>query len=333
MTVTLLTGIGSNVALGILAGLRKDKDIKIIGTSNEDLCAGYFLVDKAYQVPRYDSEGYLNTFTEILNEENIDYVFPGVDFELPFLASNKETIESETNAKIIISDSEFIDMSQDKSKTPIMLKRMGLPYPKTWVAETNHPDCISEYPVVAKPRIGQASRGYQLIKSKHEMEHFISSTSLLNKYCFQEYLDGPEYTCGLLFDSVGKYCDSIIMERQLDQTGTSIIARIVEQHQIQQFLDEFGRQAEGAIGSINVQLRLVGGTPYVFEINPRFSGTTSFRVRAGYNDPLRVLLNFAQGTPITRTKVKERYYLRYLTEIEVYSEKINEVLRIITNEP
>ena len=37
-------------------------------------------------------------------------------------------------------------------------------------------------------------------------------------------------------------------------------------------------------GSINVQLRLRAGIPYVFEINPRFSSTVRFRYKLGFSD-------------------------------------------------
>ena len=43
--------------------------------------------------------------------------------------------------------------------------------------------------------------------------------------------------------------------------------------------------ALGARGAINIQCRLVNGVVNVFEINPRFSGTTSLRAMAGYNEP------------------------------------------------
>jgi carbamoyl-phosphate synthase large subunit len=40
-----------------------------------------------------------------------------------------------------------------------------------------------------------------------------------------------------------------------------------------------------ACGSINLQCRLVEGQVMIFEINPRFSGTTSIRALMGYNEP------------------------------------------------
>jgi carbamoyl-phosphate synthase large subunit len=37
-------------------------------------------------------------------------------------------------------------------------------------------------------------------------------------------------------------------------------------------------------GSINIQLRLHEGLPYIFEINPRFSSTVFIRSELGFND-------------------------------------------------
>ena len=36
---------------------------------------------------------------------------------------------------------------------------------------------------------------------------------------------------------------------------------------------------------MNIQCRYVDGRVIVFEINPRFSGTTSLRAMVGYNEP------------------------------------------------
>jgi len=43
--------------------------------------------------------------------------------------------------------------------------------------------------------------------------------------------------------------------------------------------------ALGARGAINIQCRVSGQKVFPFEINPRFSGTTSLRAMVGYNEP------------------------------------------------
>ena len=47
-------------------------------------------------------------------------------------------------------------------------------------------------------------------------------------------------------------------------------------------------------GPVNIQCRMVGGVPTVFEINPRFSGGIPLTIKAGANFP-RMLLDLARG--------------------------------------
>jgi len=49
---------------------------------------------------------------------------------------------------------------------------------------------------------------------------------------------------------------------------------------------------------VNVQCRLVDGEVVVFEINPRFSGTTSLRAMVGYNEPDVLFRHHVLGEPI-----------------------------------
>ena len=44
-------------------------------------------------------------------------------------------------------------------------------------------------------------------------------------------------------------------------------------------------EALGSLGPLNIQCRKAGNTIIPFEINPRFSGTTSSRALVGFNEP------------------------------------------------
>ena len=328
MVRVLVTGVCSNVAQGIISGLREyEGDITIIGTSMERLCAGYFLVDIPIRVPCYDSEGYLELFANILKKEKVDYVFPGVDPEIPLLAKNRDMIRKISGTEVIVSDSSFVDQACDKVNTSLMLKNLKLPYPLTWIATEDTAKQIDIYPVIAKPRSGNASRGRMLIQSRSDMDTLLLK-GIPDNYCFQEFLEGDEYTCGLLFDMNQNLKDTIIMARELDNTGTTVIAHILRQNDIQTLLEEFGKKVQGVVGSINIQLRLVKDRgPVIFEINPRFSGTTAFRVDAGYNDPLRLLLHLVEGMEIEHVQVENRCYFRYLTQIAVSPERVKNSIK------
>ena len=54
----------------------------------------------------------------------------------------------------------------------------------------------------------------------------------------------------------------------------------------------------GARGAINIQAKLKGSEPKIFEINPRFSATCPMRSVAGINEPDIVFRNTILGEDI-----------------------------------
>jgi carbamoyl-phosphate synthase large subunit len=59
---------------------------------------------------------------------------------------------------------------------------------------------------------------------------------------------------------------------------------VVRDPEIQNFCEELAAKL-GSRGPLNLQLRVHDGRIYVFEIHPRFSGTTPIRASAGFNEP------------------------------------------------
>jgi carbamoyl-phosphate synthase large subunit len=77
-------------------------------------------------------------------------------------------------------------------------------------------------------------------------------------------------------------------------------------------------QAIGARGPVNIQCRLVDGVVKVFEINPRFSGTTSLRAMVGYNEPDVLIQRHIYGAAIEKDFFyEEATILRSLIETKV----------------
>lgn len=105
---------------------------------------------------------------------------------------------------------------------------------------------------------------------------------------FQELIpeDEGEYTCGLFRSGAGEI-RTIVFRRKLrgGLTGSGVV---VESPAIEKLLNVIAERLN-LCGSINVQLRLNAGVPYVFEINPRFSSTVRFRHQLGFSDVLWAL--------------------------------------------
>ncbi|MCU0650086.1 MAG: ATP-grasp domain-containing protein, partial [Gemmatimonadaceae bacterium] len=86
---------------------------------------------------------------------------------------------------------------------------------------------------------------------------------------------------------------------------TLVISSGVSQGEIGAFPDvtrpcETIATALGARGPLNVQCRMVDGDAWIFEINPRFSGTTSLRALVGYNEPDALISEHVLGRPVER---------------------------------
>ena len=321
MIRVMVTGVGSNVGQGIIAGVRAhDSNDWILGTDIAKVCAGYFMCDKGVQVPYANDSSFISKIIKLIKANKIEYVLIGVDAELLVYARYRQEIESATNCKILISDHAFIKKCSDKYLTSLLLKDLYLNYPLTLV-NTDIKPIISliSFPVVAKPRIGHGSQGVIEIHSESELSSVMKRKATAN-YCFQKLIEGEEYTCGLLFDKEHRLSDSIIMKRELE-SGTTIKATVVENQEIQNVIDAFGSKIK-AFGSINLQLRLSSNGPIIFEINPRFSGTTSFRIKAGYNDVGRLLDNLAFNKPITRSNPKKLHFFRYWETMVVEEEEL-----------
>ena len=74
----------------------------------------------------------------------------------------------------------------------------------------------------------------------------------------------------------------------------------------------------GAKAAINIQCRLYKGKVYVFEINPRYSGTTSIRAMTGYNEPEIMIKKYILNEKVEKDfKYKSGYIARGLIEVEV----------------
>lgn len=80
-------------------------------------------------------------------------------------------------------------------------------------------------------------------------------------------------------------------------------------------------------GPLNIQARVEGGEPKVFEINPRFSASTAIRAAAGVNEPDLVFRNWVLGEKVKIENYRKLVCLRYLNEVYVAEPSYEEMER------
>jgi carbamoyl-phosphate synthase large subunit len=84
--------------------------------------------------------------------------------------------------------------------------------------------------------------------------------------------------------------------------------------------------ALGMKGAANIQCRTHQGEVLVFEVHARFSGTTSIRAQAGFNEPDVLIRNALSGERFERLQYQvDVAAIRYLTAELVPLDRVNRV--------
>ena len=320
----LVTGVGSLLGQGILKSIQASAfECKVIGADYFPSAVGLYWVDKGYILPDIlktdikDSE-WIDALIKIINQENIDLVFPGLDFEIPILAKNKSAIEKKTGAIVIVSSQEVVKIGNDKWETVNYLKNNGFNFPNSSLPETLESFIkANPYPLIVKPRFGHTSENVFLVNNKKELNEALETC---DKPIIQEYLQDPEqeYTCGTTF--INNEILTWISLRRTLKNGNTHQAFCERTDKIDTYIKELTLSLK-PYGPINFQLRVTERGPVVFEINPRFSGTTPIRALFGINEVEALVQKLIGAVNVIKHEEKEGVVIRYFENQYISLEK------------
>lgn len=272
----LITGCGGDIGISICNILKREGYENIYGSDvHTDHPADYFY-KSWFVIPKATDKNYRYSLERIVEELDINLIIPTSEVELEFFL--KENLTTIQNSKLLMVNFLSLEIGLDKYNTYSFLKENNLPYPWTMKADKALP---KKFPCIYKPIKGAGSKSLQILN------HIDSNRSGYINECmmFQEYIgdDNSEYTCGL-FRSKNKDVREIIFKRKLEG-GVTVSGIVVCNKSISNLLSKIATKLD-LRGSINVQLRMHNSIPHVFEINPRFSSTVSFRHQLGFKDLL-----------------------------------------------
>ncbi len=280
----LLTGAGGPAPAGMISILR-NYGARIITVDMQKFSPAFYLSDKSYLVPRGDSPEFLHSLSNICKKESVDALISIVDEELI------KTLELETpSLKVIQPRLDFTKICLDKLKCMDALLNVGISCARSFLLSDIKSD--KKYPLFLKPRVGRGSRGIGLVNSEEELNKFIkSSIYSTEELIVQPYIPGDEYTVSVVAWRDGTLYD-VIPKKIVSKVGVTKIA-VTERNKLIIDLCKSIQDNFRANGPFNVQLKLdKDGKPVVFEINPRFSTSTTLTIAAGF-DELGGLLQLA----------------------------------------
>lgn len=324
----LVTGVGGGgVGEQIMFALRTaETPYRIIATDMDPHSLGLHSADKGYVVPRSTDELYITRMLEICKSEGVKVLIPGSEAELIKISETREIFRDHDVIPLINTES-VINLCLNKWKTYLFLQKEGFKVPITSIRPPARGirlcDDKIEYPMIVKPYLGTGGSRFVFVAQNEEELNFFVQYIRRNgsEPMIQEYVGSAEneFTVGVLTSFEGDVLGSIALKRRLsgrlstlcviknyrDASKPIHISTGISQGLIDDF-PEVRKNAEsialklGSRGPINIQCRVVEGESFVFEINPRFSGTESLRALAGYNAPDALIRKYVLGEEIDR---------------------------------
>ena len=315
-----MTGVGGIVGQQVLKSLAPGGR-RLIGADASECAAGLYAVDRGYVVPGARDPGYIDRLLDIAAAENARFLFAGLDMELPLFARAADRFRK-AGVVPIVSPTAVIDLADDKLETALFLRRHGFPSPRTLDVSAGDPRELG-FPFVLKPRRGGSrSQGMHVVSSEEDLRYRLDRIDPANCVA-QEFIDGQEYTCGTItFD--GRCHGAIVMRRTL-RDGDTHKAFVVRDAAIEK-LAASAAEALDPFGPCNFQLRVRDGKPFIFDINPRCSGTTYCRTLAGFNEPA-MTLDFLEHGILPSFEIREISVFRYWKELVVEHSKVEDTRR------
>lgn len=319
----LITSTGSVVAQGIIKSLNlandgKDNPVKyrIIGTDMSPNAPGLYRSDNGILIPSASSPDYVDSLIKLCKQREVKAIFVGSDDELLTIARAQTQIERESATKALVGSLDLISKARDKWKTFEFCQINDMPHAASALPSSRE-EFAREFgfPLVVKPREGYGSVHFNIAKNKEEMDFSIQAIESAGWHAvIQEFLAGEEFTTGVTVDASGKKIMSSISIKKIIKHGQTYKAFVDDFALIRESAEKFASKL-GAKGAINIQAKLQGDKPFIFEVNPRFSASCSIRAVAGVNEPDIVFRNTILEEEINIKTYTRLFCMRYWNEV------------------
>ena len=327
MSIIGITGTGSLFGQGIIKSIKNSsfKSSILIGMDYFEGTIGSNWVDKNFILPDLLDEDitdsiWLESIQSIIQENAVEVLFIGVDFELPLFAKYKKYLEKLTSCIVIVSDEKTIEIADDKYLTSKFLSDNNFNYPLTFL-ESEIDRALEakllHFPLIIKPRKGYRSVDVYVVSDKLDLRKRINS---IENPIIQEYIgsEETEYTCGVIAFN-GDVKKSIVLNRTLKEGNTNTTYL---RHDFPSAIKDYIESVSAKLnlfGVCNFQLRMDQDIPKIFEINARYSRTTYISSIYGFNEIeyiLELLLNKVEIDFDIREGKVQRYFEEFFVEFE-----------------
>lgn len=265
----LITNVSYQAATSLIKMLRTSRkyQCKIYGCDMlpKGLSSGSVLIDHFECINGNSLEkDYINSILNICSKYKIDLTISAEETDL--ILFKKYNIPCSYPDNIV--SSELINLFNDKHRSNLSMKNMGLTIPKTIMNNKDFQRSLNNK-FIQRKRVSCSSRGIKYFTRSEINETY---TFYSSDYITQEYIDGDMYNIDVLCDGFGK--PKLIIPRisLSEKDGTTFKCIFEENQQLIEICKKIYTKYK-IPGFSNVQFIVKNNVPYFIELNPRAAAT------------------------------------------------------------
>lgn len=274
-TKVLVFPCGSEIGLELQRALVWCNYIELFGASSVKSNHGKCVYKNYIEgIPFVDDPEFLSKLNEIIEEYEINFVYPSHDSVVVTLAENQDLLACD----VIGSPVSTCQICRSKRLT-YQTFQANLRVPKVYSIKNKN----YEFPIFLKPEIGQGSKGIYIADSLAELEFYLSKDPTLLAL---EYLPGKEFTIDCFTDRHGELRFAGARERIRIQNGISVDTCPAEGKEFHTFAESINDTLRFRGGWFFQLKKTANGDLVLMEIAPRIAGSMGLYRNLGVNIPL-----------------------------------------------
>lgn len=305
---------------------------KVYVCNSDDKSIAFKYADEKVISPLIYDKEYIPFLLNYCKMNSIDILLSLFDIDLLMLAKHKRQFE-EIGTRVIVSDSQIVEICNDKWKTYQFLKNNGFNVPISFLNMGEVIEKIAEgelsYPIVVKPRYGCGSISVAIAYDEEDLRYLTKKVNedIVNSYLkyesavtddkvlYQKCLKGQEYGADIINDLKGENQSVIVRKKIAMRSGETDIAELVDEPIIKDVLERLGKLTKH-IANMDCDVFLVDGVPYVLEMNARFGGGYPFSHMGGCNLP-KAIVEWVKGNIVDKDMISAKSGITGFKEIYI----------------
>lgn len=294
MSIDILIPDGESLfSLWMINCLSKHKNIRIHVVSKEKWVESRFswhVKSFTYFAGSEDEDERINFLSSLILDKKIDVILPSHVPDIRMLSKHRDHFEN-LGLKIVLSSVESLDIANSKWNLAEFLQKHQFPTPKTFLVDKSDTDNINDFPILFKPLSAWNGIGFQLVKTKEELEFL--NNSKVNKFIGQEYVNGIDLCVNLICKN-GRILAKTIQKGIIpnsDKFKPNMGANFINDDALSEIIEKIlAKLSWSGVVNFDVIFDPVRKKYFIIEMNPRFWGSVEASERVGVNFPFLMCL-------------------------------------------